>query len=132
MPNPIDWPYLVYRMRDDLGITQNGLGELLMVTAQTVSNWESGRSRPDILTGSALVLMFRSYRNLSTPLGNATTELQKFCGRLREELLDRSPDADQDENVERGAALMRILAKDANISVEIPRKSPKGKTPSVR
>ena len=44
--------------RKKLGITQEGLAEKLSVTRQAVSNWENGKSEPDIETVSKLSEIF--------------------------------------------------------------------------
>ena len=44
--------------RKKLGITQEGLAEKLNVTRQAVSNWENGKSEPDIETVSKLSEIF--------------------------------------------------------------------------
>ena len=38
------------QLREQKGLKQEQLAELLFVTRQTVSNYENGRSRPDIET----------------------------------------------------------------------------------
>lgn len=40
----------IKKRRSELGMTQDSLAEKLFVTRQTVSNWETGRSQPDIDT----------------------------------------------------------------------------------
>ena len=51
--------------RGEAGLSQTALGELLHVTPQTVSSWETGRTRPDVDT----------LENISASLGVGLTEL---------------------------------------------------------
>ena len=47
----------IVRMRIRYDITQEQLGELLGVTGQSVSNWESGRCDPDLFHFVVLIRM---------------------------------------------------------------------------
>ncbi|MBQ1525181.1 MAG: helix-turn-helix transcriptional regulator, partial [Firmicutes bacterium] len=40
----------IAEIRKDRGLTQEGLAELCSVTRQTISNWENGKSYPDLET----------------------------------------------------------------------------------
>ena len=51
--------------RGEAGLSQTALGELLHVTPQTVSSWETGRTRPDVDT----------LESISASLGVGLTEL---------------------------------------------------------
>ena len=42
----MDFRERIIRYRDEKGLSQQELADLLQVTRQTVSRWESGKSRP--------------------------------------------------------------------------------------
>lgn len=44
----------IKKIRLESGITQEELAEKLFVTRQTISNWENGKSQPDIETLTTL------------------------------------------------------------------------------
>ena len=46
------------KLRQDKGINQNQLAEQLHVTRQAVSNWETGKTQPDIETLTQLAELF--------------------------------------------------------------------------
>ena len=48
----------IKKMRVDKNLTQDQLAETLHVTRQAVSNWENGKTQPDIETLSALAECF--------------------------------------------------------------------------
>lgn len=48
----------IKKLRSEKGITQEQLAERLHVTRQAVSNWETGKTQPDIDTLSALAECF--------------------------------------------------------------------------
>lgn len=48
----IRWPKLITDIRTAYGLTQTQLAQLLQVTGQTVSNWESPPNRPRAVPGS--------------------------------------------------------------------------------
>lgn len=64
----------IKRLRESRGLTQDGFAELLHVTRQTVSNYENGRSQPDLemLTEIARVLD----TDVNTLLGAASAPVQ--------------------------------------------------------
>lgn len=66
-------PATVKRVRARGHITQAGLARLLCVTPQTVSNWESGRAKPDIGSGAILLRMLRLSRR-----GDLSSHLDKL------------------------------------------------------
>lgn len=47
MINKIDIPVIIKETRFRLGLNQTEFGSLVGVTAQTIKNWESGRSFPN-------------------------------------------------------------------------------------
>lgn len=48
----------IKKLRNEKGLTQDQLAETLHVTRQAVSNWENGKTQPDIETLSALAECF--------------------------------------------------------------------------
>lgn len=46
-------------LRKKEGLSQEGLAEKLNITRQTVSNWESGQTTPDILQAKAISQIFK-------------------------------------------------------------------------
>jgi DNA-binding XRE family transcriptional regulator len=50
--NQIHWPKLITEVRKAYGLTQAQLAQLLQVTGQTISNWESPWDRPRAVPGS--------------------------------------------------------------------------------
>lgn len=50
----IDWAREIRRYRETAGLLQGALAELLSVTQATVSRWESGRQRPDLVSQQRL------------------------------------------------------------------------------
>lgn len=69
-------PATVKFIRNQSKITQTVLARLLMVSAQTVSNWESGRAKPDVYNGAILIRLkqlVRQHKGLDAylPLGGA-------------------------------------------------------------
>jgi DNA-binding XRE family transcriptional regulator len=125
MPNnPIDWPRIIHRIRNDLHFTQAELGCLLMVTSQTVSNWEAGRARPKLWISSVVLLLYRICRQVDPA--------DKLIAGLRTHWMEQS--VASGGKAGHGAAFLIMLGKEYNedIPVQIPRKLPNGKTPSVR
>ena len=53
-PSAFDFPSFLRARRTALGLRQEALGRALGVTANCVSNWEAGRSRPDLSLVPAL------------------------------------------------------------------------------
>ena len=50
--------HTIKKLRQDKGINQNQLAEQLHVTRQAVSNWETGKTQPDIETLTQLAEFF--------------------------------------------------------------------------
>ena len=48
----------IKKIRTEKGMTQEQLAESLHVTRQAVSNWEQGKSQPDVETLSAMAEVF--------------------------------------------------------------------------
>lgn len=48
-------------------LTQEQVAELLGVSRQTISNWENEKSYPDIITKSALAMIFCGYFYINRP-----------------------------------------------------------------
>lgn len=62
--------------RENVGLTQEEVAEKIMVTRQTISNWETGKSLPDII----------SIMNLSGLYQISIDELLKEDKRMKEKL----------------------------------------------
>ena len=48
----------IKKLREERGMTQDELAEKLNVTRQAVSNWETGKTQPDIETLTRLAEIF--------------------------------------------------------------------------
>lgn len=49
----------IFSLRTRSGLTQEGLGEALAVSRQTVAKWESGDAVPDLVNAQALAKLFK-------------------------------------------------------------------------
>ena len=67
--------------RTEMGLSQDALAERVFVSRQTVSNWETNRSYPDI--GSVLRTKLPLPRKKATPYGAAFSYVSKFMRRTR-------------------------------------------------
>jgi len=132
MRSPIDWPAVVHLIRKDFDFTQVILGRILAVTAQTISNWESERARPDTMNGALLLAMYRGAVNNCSRTGAPTDMSKALALRLKQEAMLDPLGANADALSVYGVALMDLLITGTEIPVEFPRKLPRGKTPSVR
>ena len=47
-------------IREKAGLTQEQLAEAIMVSRQTISNWENGKSLPDIISIIKLSELYKS------------------------------------------------------------------------
>ena len=78
----------IQQLRADRGMTQEDLGKLFHVTRQTVSNWENGKSLPDLQTlvrmsdqfHISLDILLKSDRELVR-----TIDRQRLLGTVRRE-----------------------------------------------
>jgi DNA-binding transcriptional regulator YiaG len=60
-------PATVKRIRAKGKLTQLELATLLQVSSQTVSNWESGRTKPDVYNGAILIRLKMLVRSIQFP-----------------------------------------------------------------
>lgn len=64
------YPHMIKELRERLGETQEGLAQLLNVTASTVAKWEAGASRP---TGDRALAILRLRGEAPQPPRQAMT-----------------------------------------------------------
>ena len=91
----------IKKLREERGMTQDELAEKLNVTRQAVSNWETGKTQPDIETLTRLAEIF-----------DVSVERIIYGSERKERivLVDRNIQIGPKEGLSMGAALAMIIS----------------------
>ena len=88
---------VIYRLRTQMGLSQDELAEKVFVTRQAVSRWETGETVPGTETLKLLSNLFRV--SINTLLGSPEQLICQCCGMpLEDKILGRNKDGSINEN----------------------------------